>query len=134
MPFYSTVGLAAPVLVQAATAEARRRCCPGSPRARPGRRWRCRRSEAIDPLAGIATRAFAEGEGYRLEGSVGQVLDLPVADLVIVPALFDGPASWRCSRCGQRTATGRPVSRPWTRPPHWRLDSMGSWWRIGADR
>ncbi len=90
MPFYSTVGLAAPVLAQAASEAARAALLPGIAAGEARATVALPALGSVDPLAGVSTRAVRQGDAYRLEGSVEQVLDLPVADLVIVPALFDG--------------------------------------------
>jgi acyl-CoA dehydrogenase len=44
----------------------------------------------IDPLRTADVRAEAVGDGYRLDGRVAQVVDLPAANLVLVPAWLDG--------------------------------------------
>lgn len=89
MPFFSTVGLAAPVLAHAAGAAARARWLPSIAAGETRATVALPALGAVDPLATLSVDAITEGEGYRLEGSVAQVLDLPVADLVIVPAVLD---------------------------------------------
>lgn len=87
MPFCSTVGLAAPLLVHAASAEAQAALLPGIAAGETRATVALPTLGGVDTLAGLAVRAEVAGDGYRLAGRVEQVLDLPVADLVLVPAL-----------------------------------------------
>jgi len=89
VPFFSTVGLAAPVLARAATAEARQEYLPRIAAGELKVTVAVPALGKVDPLSGISVRAVAETDGYRLTGSVAMVMDLPLADLVIVPALTE---------------------------------------------
>ncbi len=90
IPFYSTVGLAAPVLVHAAGEVARAALLPGIAAGETRATVALPALGSSDPLAGLAVRAERTGDGYRLHGAIEQVLDLPVANLVIVPARIGG--------------------------------------------
>lgn len=92
VPYYSTVGLAAPVLMRMGTTEARAALLPGIAAGETKATVAFPALGDADPLAGPSVRAVRDGDGYRLDGVVEQVPDLPLADLVLVPALSDGGA------------------------------------------
>lgn len=91
IPLWSTVGLAAPLIDRLGAGEGRRgllgriaagECAACVAHPSPG---------APDPLSALGVTAARAGSGYVLDGRVTPVLDLPVADLVLVPArLQDG--------------------------------------------
>ncbi|MCW5721167.1 MAG: acyl-CoA dehydrogenase [Devosia sp.] len=90
MPFYTSVALTGAVLREAVSAEAQARLLPGIADGSLRATVALPALGGRDPLAGIAVCAELSGDGYRLSGAVAQVLDLPVANLVIVPALVEG--------------------------------------------
>lgn len=89
VPFFSTVGFAAPVLTHAAHAQARQDYLPGIAAGEIKASVAVPSLGGIDPLQNISVRAIAEADGYRLTGTVPLVLDLPLADLVLVLALTE---------------------------------------------
>jgi len=82
VPFWSTVCLAAPLLQSAGSEEAKVKYLGTVAYAD---------LSVADPAATVAVKAIRADGGYRLDGKVAQVIDLEVADVVLVPAeLEDG--------------------------------------------
>ncbi|MDR7220685.1 acyl-CoA dehydrogenase family protein [Aminobacter aminovorans] len=91
VPFWSTVCLAAPLL-QSAGSEAAKATYLGAIAAGEMAVTVAYADLSVaDPAATVAVKAARTSSGYRLDGKVAQVIDLEVADVVLVPAeLEDG--------------------------------------------
>jgi len=91
VPFWSTVCLAAPLL-QSAGSEAAKATYLGAIAAGEMAVTVAYADLSVaDPAATVAVKAVRTTSGYRLDGKVAQVIDLEVADVVLVPAeLEDG--------------------------------------------
>jgi alkylation response protein AidB-like acyl-CoA dehydrogenase len=89
-PFWSTVCQSVPLILAAATDEAQARLLPtiASGEAAATVAWGA--IGAADPLAATTVSATLTEGGYVLQGSVAQVVDLQVADLVLLPARIGG--------------------------------------------
>lgn len=90
VPFWSTACVAAPLLMAVGSEEARARHLPDLASGRTAATVAWERLDAARPLWAAQITAIAQADGYRLDGKVGQVVDLEAADLVLVPAMFDG--------------------------------------------
>ncbi|CAN7380584.1 acyl-CoA dehydrogenase family protein [Aminobacter sp. LjRoot7] len=90
VPFWSTVCLAAPLL-QSAGSEAAKATYLGAIAAGEMAVTVAYADLSVaDPAATVAVKATRTDGGYRLDGKVAQVIDLEVADVVLVPAELEG--------------------------------------------
>lgn len=91
-PFWSTVCLAAPLIESAGSDEAKATYLGAIAAGEMAVTVAYADLSAADPSATVAVQAIkTAGGGYRLDGKVAQVVDLAVADVVLVPArLEDG--------------------------------------------
>lgn len=91
VPFWSTVCLAAPLLQSAGSEEAKVKYLGAIAAGEMAATVAYADLSVADPAATVAVKAIRAGGGYRLDGKVAQVIDLEVADVVLVPAeLEDG--------------------------------------------
>lgn len=91
VPFWSTVCLAAPLLQSAGSEEAKVKYLGAIAAGEMAVTVAYADLSVADPAATVAVKAIRAGGGYRLAGKVAQVIDLEVADVVLVPAgLEDG--------------------------------------------
>ena len=91
MPLWSTACLAAPLLVETGNERARETLLPAIAGGEISATVAWPALAHAEQLIAISVTARPEGEGYRLEGEVAMVADLPGADLILVPArLPDG--------------------------------------------
>ena len=91
VPFWSTVCLAAPLLQSAGSEEAKAKYLGAIAAGEMAVTVAYADLSVADPAATVAVKAISRGGGYRLDGKVAQVIDLEVADVVLVPAeLEDG--------------------------------------------
>ncbi|WP_269929358.1 acyl-CoA dehydrogenase family protein [Aminobacter sp. HY435] len=91
-PFWSTVCLAAPLIEAAGSDDAKTTYLGGIAAGEMAVTVAYADLSAADPAATVAVQATSTTDGYRLSGSVDQVIDLAVADIVIVPAKLDDGA------------------------------------------
>lgn len=91
VPFWSTVCLAAPLLQSAGSEEAKVKYLGAIAAGEMAATVAYADLSVADAAATVAVKAIRAGGGYRLDGKVAQVIDLEVADVVLVPAeLEDG--------------------------------------------
>lgn len=91
VPFWSTVCLAAPLLQSAGSEEAKVKYLGAIAAGEMAVTVAYADLSVADPAATVAVKAIRAGGGYSLAGKVAQVIDLEVADVVLVPAgLEDG--------------------------------------------
>ncbi|MCA0274948.1 MAG: acyl-CoA/acyl-ACP dehydrogenase [Proteobacteria bacterium] len=91
VPFWSTVCLAAPLLQSAGSEEAKVKYLGAIAAGEMAATVAYADLSVADPAATVAVKAIRADGGYRLDGKVAQVIDLEVADVVLVPAeLEDG--------------------------------------------
>ena len=91
VPFWSTVCLAAPLLQSAGSEEAKVKYLGAIAAGEMAVTVAYADLSVADAAATVAVKAIRAGGGYRLDGKVAQVIDLEVADVVLVPAeLEDG--------------------------------------------
>lgn len=91
VPLWSTVCLAAPLVQAAGSEQAKARYLGAIAAGEMAATVAYADLSVADPLATVAVNAVKSGDGYVLSGQVRQVIDLEVADLVLVPAkLEDG--------------------------------------------
>ncbi|MDI6028518.1 acyl-CoA dehydrogenase family protein [Corticibacterium sp. UT-5YL-CI-8] len=93
VPFWSTACVATPLLLAAASEEAKQRLLPAIAVGDLTIAVAWGALGEINPLAVCTVNAAKVDGGYSLHGHVSQVVDLPFADLVLVPALLDGVLS-----------------------------------------
>lgn len=107
VPFWSTVCLAAPLLQSAGNEAAKAKYLAAIAAGEMAVTVAYADPSAADPAATVAVKASRTATGYRLEGKVTQVVDLEVADVVLVPAaLEDGTtALFAMSRGSGQTIT-----------------------------
>jgi alkylation response protein AidB-like acyl-CoA dehydrogenase len=107
VPFWSTVCLAAPLIEAAGSADAKARYLGAIAAGEMAVTVAYGDLSAADPLATVSVTAVKSPDGYMLTGKVAQVIDLAVADLVLVPARLtdDTVALFALERdAGQRIA------------------------------
>ncbi len=92
VPFWSTVCLAAPLIEAAGSEDAKTRYLGAIAAGEIAATVAFGDLAAADPLAVTSVKAVKSAGGYVLTGKVAQVIDLAVADLVIVPAKLDNGA------------------------------------------
>lgn len=91
VPFWSTVCLAAPLLQSAGSEEAKVKYLGAIAAGEMAVTVAYADLSVADPAATVAVKAIRASGGYRLAGKAAQVIDLEVADVVLVPAeLEDG--------------------------------------------
>ncbi|PWK73934.1 acyl-CoA dehydrogenase family protein [Aminobacter sp. AP02] len=93
VPFWSTVCLAAPLIESAGSDEAKATYLGAIAAGEMAVTVAYADLSAADPSATVAVQAARTPNGYRLDGTVGQVVDLAVADMVIVPARLEDGAT-----------------------------------------
>ena len=89
VPFWSTVCLAAPLLQSAGSEEAKVKYLGAIAAGEMAVTVAYADLSVADAAATVAVKAIRAGGGYRLDGKVAQVIDLEVADVVLVPAQLD---------------------------------------------
>ena len=107
VPFWSTVCLAAPLIEAAGSADAKALCLGAIAAGEMAATVAYGDLSAAEPLATVSVTAVKSLDGYMLTGKVAQVIDLAVADLVLVPARLtdDTVALFALERdAGQRIA------------------------------
>lgn len=90
IPLWSTVCASAPMLAAVAREDARADLLPRIAGGDIAVAVAWGDPGAVDPLAGTSVVATPQGDGFILDGRVGQVIDLEVADIVLVPAVSGG--------------------------------------------
>lgn len=93
IPFWSTVCLTAPLIQATGSEEAKARYLGSIAAGEMSATVAYADLSASEPTKTIAVRAEMTAGGYRLTGEVSQVVDLAVADLVLVPARLDDGAT-----------------------------------------
>lgn len=88
-PFWSTVCLAAPLIEAAGTEDAKITYLGAIAAGEMAVTVAYADLSVADPSATVAVQASACANGYRLDGTVAHVIDLAVADVVLVPARLD---------------------------------------------
>lgn len=111
VPFWSTVCLAAPLLQSAGNEAARAKYLAAIAAGEMAVTVAYADLSVADPAAKVAVKASRTAAGYRLDGRVAQVVDLEVADVVLVPAaLEDGTtALFALARGDGQTVTSLKV-------------------------
>ena len=89
VPFWSTVCLAAPLLQSTGSEEAKAKYLGAIAAGEMTVTVAYADLSVADPVATVAVKASRTVNGYRLDGRVAQVIDLEVADVVLVPAQLD---------------------------------------------
>lgn len=107
VPFWSTVCLAAPLLQSAGSEAAKTKYLGAIAAGEMAATVAYADLSVADPAATVAVKATRTGGGYRLDGKVAQVIDVEVADVVLVPVeLEDGTtALFALSRDAGQTVT-----------------------------
>ena len=111
VPFWSTVCLAAPLVESAGSDQAKATYLGAIAAGEMAVTVAYADLSAADPSAKVAVQAARTANGYRLDGKVTQVVDLAVADFVLVPArLEDGStALFALARDAGQTVTSLKV-------------------------
>ena len=89
VPFWSTVCLAAPLLQSAGSVAAKAKYLGAIAAGEMAVTVAYADLSVADPAATVAVKAVRTDGGYRLDGKVAQVIDLEVADVVLVPAALE---------------------------------------------
>ena len=90
VPLWSTTCAAAPLLEAIGSRAARERYLPAIAEGRIAATIAWGRIDASEPLQATGVTSKAVDGGYLLDGHVGQVIDQPAADLLLVSASADG--------------------------------------------
>lgn len=93
IPFWSTVCLAAPLVQAASDEEAKGRLLSAIAAGEMAATVAYADLSVSEPANTVAVRADRTAGGYKLTGKIAQVVDLAVADLVLVPARLDDGAT-----------------------------------------
>lgn len=107
VPFWSTVCLATPLLQSAGSESAKTKYLGAIAAGEMAMTVAYADLSVADPAASVAVKAARIGGGYRLDGRVAQVVDLEVADVILVPAQLDDgiTALFALSRDAGQTVT-----------------------------
>ncbi|WP_378951465.1 acyl-CoA dehydrogenase family protein [Mesorhizobium sp. ANAO-SY3R2] len=89
VPFWSTVCLAAPLIQAAASEEAKAKYLGAIAAGEMAVTVAYADLSSAEPASMVSVRAGKTAGGYRLTGKLAQVVDLAVADLLLVPACLD---------------------------------------------